>query len=259
MKIVKDLGEAKLPESAAVMESPVNNNSTVTTETIAVEDGMGKSALQAESKPKVDQERSTTTEVRKALEVPNTIRVSIDAKNLIDYVGPPIYQRERIYTKISPAGVSTGLGYLGNGSGSVCLKPEFLFYTCSIYLYMLGILQVMPIEASVMPGSGIQLTGKLGEVIRESVQIALSFIKTHAHTLKLTEASTQDLLEKKQVHVHMPEGSIGKEVRMTRVPYFNRRNFMSNILSSILRALPQALPSFPAWYPCSLATVFPVI
>jgi len=74
-----------------------------------------------------------------------------------------------------------------------------------------SILQVMPIESSVMPGSGIQLTGKLGEVIRESVQIALSFIKTHAHTLQLTKSATEDLLEKRQVHVHMPEGSIGKE------------------------------------------------
>ena len=74
----------------------------------------------------------------------------------------------------------------------------------------------MPIEASIMPGSGIQLTGKLGEVIRESVQIALSFIRTHAHTLKLTESPAQDLLEKKQVHVHMPEGSIGKEVRFLK-------------------------------------------
>lgn len=69
----------------------------------------------------------------------------------------------------------------------------------------------MPIEVTVMPGSGIQLTGKLGEVIKESAQIAISFIKAHAYTLQLTDSPDKDLLEKKAVHLHMPEGSIGKE------------------------------------------------
>ena len=149
-----------------------------------------KSKDEASTKEGAEQQgdRKTTTEVRKALEVPDSVHVSIDAKNLVEYVGPQIYQRERIYTRRTPPGVSTGLGYLGNGSGSV-----------------------MPIEATVMPGSGIQLTGKLGEVIKESAQIALSFIKTHAHTLGLTKTAMDDLLEKKAVHVHMPEGSIGKE------------------------------------------------
>lgn len=71
-------------------------------------------------------ERMTTTQVRKALKVPETIHVTIDSKNLIDYVGPPVYQRERIYTKQSPPGVATGLGYLGNGSGSVGLTAGFV-------------------------------------------------------------------------------------------------------------------------------------
>jgi len=91
--------------------------------------------------------------------------------------------------KVSPIGVSSGLGYLGNGSGAV-----------------------MPIEANVMPGNGnIQLTGKLGEVIRESAQIALSFLRANAHSLGLTEKDDVDILDKKSLHLHMPEGSIGKE------------------------------------------------
>lgn len=69
----------------------------------------------------------------------------------------------------------------------------------------------MPIEASVMPGSGILLTGKLGDVIKESAQIALSFIKANAYNLQLTKSPTDDLLEKKAIHLHMPEGAIGKE------------------------------------------------
>jgi Lon-like ATP-dependent protease len=183
-----------------VTEPPAGDNSAVKTETVPVEQGTPESPAaqaavdQAKADPAVSQEgkegqgdRTTTTEVRKALQVPSSVHVAIDSKNLVDYVGPPRYQRERIYTKRTPPGVSTGLGYLGDGAGSV-----------------------MPIEATVMPGSGILLTGKLGEVIKESAQIALSFIKTHAHTLGLTVNATDDILDKRAIHVHMPEGSIGK-------------------------------------------------
>jgi len=63
-----------------------------------------------------------------------------------------------------------------------------------------------------MPGNGsLQLTGKLGEVIRESAQIALSFIKSHAFALGLSQSETQDLLKDKSVHLHMPEGGVGKD------------------------------------------------
>lgn len=149
------------------------------------QDGIEPPAGQTEPK-----ERKTTTEVRKPLDVPAEVSIHINAGNLVDYVGPPIYQKDRLYTGRCPAGVSQGLGYTGNGAGAV-----------------------MPIEATVMPGSGnITLTGKLGEVIRESAQIGLSFVKTNAYNLGLTESAGQDLTDKKSIHLHMPEGSIGKEV-----------------------------------------------
>lgn len=65
----------------------------------------------------------STTKVRKPMVVPADVHVTINKDNLVDYVGPPIHQKERIYTEMTPAGVSTGLGYLGNGSGS-CLPVE---------------------------------------------------------------------------------------------------------------------------------------
>jgi Lon-like ATP-dependent protease len=60
-----------------------------------------------------------TTETRKPLKVPDTVHVRITTDNLKDYVGPPVYHRDRFYTTPPPPGVSTGLGYLGNGSGAV--------------------------------------------------------------------------------------------------------------------------------------------
>jgi ATP-dependent Lon protease len=63
-----------------------------------------------------------------------------------------------------------------------------------------------------MPGKGgLQLTGKLGEVIRESAQIALSWTKSHAVELGISATPTEQLLSERDIHVHMPEGSIGKE------------------------------------------------
>ena len=48
------------------------------------------------------------------------------------------------------------------------------------------------------------LTGKLGEVIKESAQIALSFLKSNAFHLGLVETEDQELLLKRSIHLHMP-------------------------------------------------------
>ncbi|KAF6765789.1 ATP-dependent protease La [Ephemerocybe angulata] len=167
--------------------------------------------------PSEEQPKETTTKERKPMVIPDTVHLRITPENLKEYVGPPVYQRDRMFggstskfieengkekTKeereqeerertrtLAPPGVSTGLGYLGNGSGAV-----------------------MPIEAVSMPGKGsLQLTGKLGEVIRESAQIALSWVKAHAYELGVTKSPSEILLENRDVHIHMPEGAVGKD------------------------------------------------
>jgi ATP-dependent Lon protease len=68
------------------------------------------------------------------------------------------------------------------------------------------------IEASDMPGEGnLQLTGSLGDVIKESAQIALTWVKAHAYTLKLTSSPTINLAEKRDVHIHFPAGAVSKD------------------------------------------------
>jgi Lon-like ATP-dependent protease len=130
-----------------------------------------------------------TTEKRQPMAVPKEVKVEITIDSLRKYLGPPVYHKDRLYTSAMPAGVSTGLGYLGNGSGSL-----------------------MPIETTIMPGKGsLQLTGKLGDVIKESASIALSWMKTNAFDLGIVKDAKDSLLENKDVHLHMPEGAIGKE------------------------------------------------
>jgi Lon-like ATP-dependent protease len=62
-----------------------------------------------------------------------------------------------------------------------------------------------------MPGKGTQLTGKLGDVIKESTTIALSFVRAHAHALGLADAVDKDITADLKLHLHMPEGATGKD------------------------------------------------
>jgi Lon-like ATP-dependent protease len=71
---------------------------------------------------------------------------------------------------------------------------------------------LLNVLGQIMPGKGnLQLTGKLGEVIRESAQIGLSWVKSHAFDLGITNSPEEQFLTDRDIHVHMPEGSIGKE------------------------------------------------
>ncbi|KDQ53174.1 hypothetical protein JAAARDRAFT_137563 [Jaapia argillacea MUCL 33604] len=202
LKLVQELGEDVFPEEVATAEEhgdargepkSVPKQDAPITEPAAPETSTpitGDSAESVNESPETPAgERQVTVEERKPLKVPDTVHVRITPDNLKEYVGPQVYQRDRLYTKPPPPGVSTGLGYLGNGSGAV-----------------------MPVEASSMPGKGgLQLTGKLGEVIRESAQIGLSWVKSHAYELGITNSPEEQFLTDRDIHVHMPEGSIGKE------------------------------------------------
>ncbi|KAF8699296.1 Lon protease -like protein, mitochondrial, partial [Rhizoctonia solani] len=181
-KIVTDLGEEVFPEETTTSDKPKDGQPEKTVE--STEPAPNAPTAKTESG-----QTTVTTEERKPLKVPDSVSIMINRDNLKDYVGPQIYQKDRFYTHAPPAGVSTGLGYLGNGSGAV-----------------------MPVEATTMPGKGgLQLTGKLGEVIRESAQLALSWVKSHAHELGITNTPEEQTLHDRDVHLHMPEGSIGKE------------------------------------------------
>ncbi|KAG0699627.1 hypothetical protein DFH29DRAFT_1014204 [Suillus ampliporus] len=110
----------------------------------------------------------------KPLQIPDGIHVHIMLGNLKDYVGLPVYHKDRMYVALPPPGVNQCcLGYLGNGLDAN---------------YVDDLLQSMPGKG------GLQLTGKLGEVIRESVQIGLSWVKAHAYELGITKMPNKQFL-----------------------------------------------------------------
>ncbi|MEJ2366760.1 MAG: endopeptidase La [Acidobacteriota bacterium] len=95
---------------------------------------------------------------------------------------PPFFQEERL--KEDRAGVATGLAWTEMGG-------ELLF-----------------VEATALEGTGaLTLTGQLGEVMKESVQAALTFLKERAKELHLAK----NLFSKRDLHVHVPEGAIPKD------------------------------------------------
>ena len=66
----------------------------------------------------------------------------------------------------------------------------------------------LDIEVTTYPGKGgLVLTGKLGDVMKESAQAAFSFVKAHASDYNIP----QDVLEKNDIHIHVPEGAVPKD------------------------------------------------
>ncbi|CAL1698106.1 unnamed protein product [Somion occarium] len=74
---------------------------------------------------------------------------------------------------------------------------------------------ILPVETAVVPGSGrLKLTGSLGDVIKESGELALSWVKTHAYELGVTSSRNQDPLKVPDlidIHLHLPSGAVKKD------------------------------------------------
>ncbi|HUU81078.1 MAG TPA: endopeptidase La, partial [Acidobacteriota bacterium] len=111
----------------------------------------------------------------------NVIRVKL--QSIHKYLGVPKYRYGRTEEK-DAIGVATGLAWTDVGG------------------------ELLQTETSIMPGKGnLSLTGKLGEVMQESAQAALSYVRSRARQLKLPD----NFYEKIDIHIHVPEGAIPKD------------------------------------------------
>jgi ATP-dependent Lon protease len=108
--------------------------------------------------------------------------VTIDEPDLVDYLGRPRFTPESAERTAVP-GVATGLAVTGLGG------------------------DVLYIEAGANDGeAGLQLTGQLGDVMKESAQIALSYVRSHAAELGVDPATLD-----RRIHVHVPAGAVPKD------------------------------------------------
>jgi ATP-dependent Lon protease len=123
--------------------------------------------------------RKVATQVAKG----RTQKTRIDDKRLREWLGSRRFAGE-VRRRTSQAGVATGLAYTPAGG------------------------DVLFIEATAYPGKGkLAVTGQLGDVMKESAQAALSWVRSHTEDLGLAD----DWFETHDVHIHVPAGAVPKD------------------------------------------------
>ncbi len=130
-------------------------------------------------------------------------RFTLTDKNVAELLGPPkLLADERL--KAPRVGVVTGLAWTSTGG------------------------DVLFVEALLMPGKGgLILTGQLGDVMKESAQAALSYIRSRSEAFQIDP----ELFQKHDIHIHFPEGAIPKDGPSAGVT-------MATVLLSVLKGIP---------------------
>lgn len=104
-------------------------------------------------------------------------------KNLPEYLGVPIFPAEKQLEE-PEVGVVNGLAWTASGG------------------------EMLEVEAAVVPGTGkLEITGNLGDVMKESAHAAITYLRSRAQQLALPE----DFHTKKDIHIHFPEGAVPKD------------------------------------------------
>ena len=116
-------------------------------------------------------------------EQPEHGRVNIGVKNLKSYLGVALFQPDNV-SRTDECGIVNGLAWTAVGG------------------------EMLEVEVNIVPGSGhIELTGNLGDVMKESARAGISFIRSCADKLGIDP----DFYKTKDMHIHFPEGAIPKD------------------------------------------------
>lgn len=110
-------------------------------------------------------------------------RITVDQPDLVSYLGPRKFKTD-LLGKTSEIGVANGLAWTSVGG------------------------ETLPIEVAVVSGTGkIELTGSLGDVMKESAKTAVTCVRSHANRWGIEE----DFYKKYDIHIHAPEGAVPKD------------------------------------------------
>jgi ATP-dependent Lon protease len=146
--------------------------------------GEAKAKASSEAKGKPAKKAKVSKAAKSKIEIP----VKVDLEVVRDALGRQKFFQESAARTATP-GVATGLAVTGSGG------------------------DVLFVEATAMKGHGsggghgLVLTGQLGDVMKESAQIALSYVRGHAEELGIDEGA----FENREFHVHVPAGAIPKD------------------------------------------------
>jgi ATP-dependent Lon protease len=133
-------------------------------------------------------ERVLTKLMRKAIQVllknAKTSSVTVTADLIKEWLGHPKYKKTNLSNTKNKTGIATGLAWTELGG------------------------DMLEIETSILPGKGsVTLTGQLGEVMQESAQAALSFIRSRSNEYGLSRSFYSNM----DIHLHIPEGATPKD------------------------------------------------
>ena len=120
----------------------------------------------------------------------------VTSNNLADYVGKPIFTSDRLYDKDPlPHGIIMGLAYTSMGGSALYIETQ-------------GIKRGLDAEGKPRGGGTLKVTGQLGDVMKESSQIAYTVARA-----KLADQSggTNDFFDLTDIHMHVPEGATPKD------------------------------------------------
>ena len=109
-------------------------------------------------------------------------KTHIMSETVFKLLGPPVYTKDD-EKEVDEVGVSTGLAWTAHGG------------------------EVLYIEATKMKGRGLTLTGQLGDVMKESAQTAIGYIRSMSEELHIND----EVFEKNEIHIHLPAGATPKD------------------------------------------------
>uniref|UniRef100_A0A671S6A0 Lon protease homolog 2, peroxisomal n=1 Tax=Sinocyclocheilus anshuiensis TaxID=1608454 RepID=A0A671S6A0_9TELE len=154
---------------------------------VAVKVAEGHKVSRAESPTEQHADQNTENkEEDSGIASPPEMPIVIDHIALKDILGPPVFEME-VSERLTLPGVAIGLAWTPMGG------------------------EIMFVEASRMEGEGqLTLTGQLGDVMKESAHLAISWLRSNAKTYLLTNGSA-DPLEGTDIHLHFPAGAVTKD------------------------------------------------
>lgn len=188
LKIVQDLGEEALPESEALTDAGKAALEEQTYKEETASEQTKTETKDAKSNSDKSAQTTATEKPRVALQVPESVHITIDKDTLKDYVGPPIFTSDRLYD-VTPPGVTMGLAWTQMGGAAMYIESI--------------------IQSALRPSSrpSFEITGNLKTVMKESSTIAYSFVKAHM----AKKFPDNHFFDRAKIHVHVPEGAVQKD------------------------------------------------
>ncbi|ELU05883.1 hypothetical protein CAPTEDRAFT_206144 [Capitella teleta] len=138
---------------------------------------------------RVAESRGETTDPEKDKDLPPEMPIVIDENAIEDILGPPMYESETS-ERLSQPGVAIGLAWTPMGG------------------------EILYVEASKVEDRSdgkLTLTGQLGDVMKESANLAFNWVRAHAKKVRSKLDLQRELMERCGLHVHFPAGAISKD------------------------------------------------